>query len=160
MVSRAAEVKRGGIDNMPHRTWIPITQVFDCGRLLLFTDFFVLLLVGCSLQSLPWQAAPQKVHKNMAQCFEIISPRLFPSQMRVDTHVACCTGKGFALAVRDVLFGLGISVLLGHSEIDDVDHICGFGAWTANKEVVGLDVTINEVLLVDRLNTGKLETER
>ena len=55
-----------------------------------------------------------------------------------------------------MLFGLGIAILLGHAEVDDVDDIGGFGAGAADEEVVGFDVSINEVFLVNGLDAGKL----
>lgn len=47
--------------------------------------------------------------------------------MRVDTHVASSARQGLALAVRDVLLGLGIAVLLGHTEINHVDDVGSLG---------------------------------
>lgn len=47
--------------------------------------------------------------------------------MRVDTHVASSARQGLALAVRDVLLGLGIAVLLGHTEINHVDDVSSLG---------------------------------
>lgn len=137
-------------------TGIPFAQILDCRRLLLLADLFVLLLVGGSLKSLPGKAPAQEVHENVTQRLEIISSRLFAPQVRIDTHVACCAGQRFALAVGDVLLGLGVSVLLGHAEIDDVDHIGRFGAGAADQEIVGLDVSVDEVLFVNRLDAGEL----
>ena len=76
--------------------------------------------------------------------------------MCVDTHVSSSTRQRLALAVRDVLLGLGVTVLLGHAEIDDVNDIGGLGPWAADEEVVGLDITVDQVLLVDCLHTRKL----
>lgn len=41
--------------------------------------------------------------------------------MGVDTHVPCRTAQTLPFTVRDVLFGLGIPILLRHTEIDDMD---------------------------------------
>lgn len=46
--------------------------------------------------------------------------------------------------------------MFGHSEIDDMDHIGCFGGGSADEEVIRLDVTVNEVLLVDGLDAGEL----
>lgn len=72
--------------------------------------------------------------------------------MGIDTHVPGSAGEGFSFPVWDVLFCLRISVLLGHAKIDDVDNIGGFGVRAADKKVVGLDVAVDEVLFVDRLD--------
>lgn len=72
--------------------------------------------------------------------------------MCVDTHVPRGTRQGFALTVGDVLLGLRITVLLSHAKIDDVDDVGSLGGWAADKEVVGLDVTVDQILLVDCLH--------
>lgn len=42
-------------------TWIVIAEILDCSCLLLFTNLFILLLVGSSLQALPWETASKEV---------------------------------------------------------------------------------------------------
>lgn len=59
-----------------------------------------------------------------------------------------------------MLLCFGISILLRHSKIDDMNRV----VWLlviaqidpANQEIVGLDVAVNEVLLVDCLDSGEL----
>ena len=53
-----------------------------------------------------------------------------------------------------MLLGLWVSVLFGHSEIDDMDDIGGFGTGASDEEVVGLDVSVDQVAVVDRLDSG------
>lgn len=50
-----------------------------------------------------------------------------------------------------MLLRLWVTVLLGHAEVDDVNNVGGLGSRTADKEVVRLDVTVDQVLLVDGL---------
>ncbi len=52
-----------------------------------------------------------------------------------------------------MLFCLGISILLRHAKVDHMNDICGFGARSADEEVVGLNVSVDEVLLVDGLDS-------
>lgn len=47
------------------------------------------------------------------------------AKVRVDAHVPCSAAQALALSVGDVLFGLWVTVLLGHTEIDDVDDYKG-----------------------------------
>jgi hypothetical protein len=42
-----------------------------------------------------------------------------------------------------VYFGFGISVLFCHAEIDDMDEIGVFTAWSADEEVVWFDITVD-----------------
>jgi hypothetical protein len=51
--------------------------------------------------------------------------------------------------------GLGIAILLGKTEIDDVDLIATLS--NSHEEVVGFDVTMDEVARVDVLDTGDLK---
>lgn len=71
--------------------------------------------------------------------------------MSIDTHVPGGSAQAFSFAVRDVLLGLGITVLLGHAEINHMDHCCTFRTRTADQKIVGFDVTINKIFLVDGL---------
>jgi len=77
--------------------------------------------------------------------------------MCVDTHITSGTRQRLALTVGNVLLGLGITVLLGHTEVDDMDDVGSLGRGATNEEVVGLYVAVNEVLFVDRLDARKLE---
>lgn len=80
--------------------------------------------------------------------------------MSVDTHITRCAGQRLAFTIGDVLFRLGISVLFGHAEVDDMDNIGDLGVRAADKEVVGFDVPIDHVLLVDRLHSRQLASIR
>lgn len=42
--------------------------------------------------------------------------------MRVDTHVASRPAQRLALAIGDVLLRLRITILLGHTKVDDMDY--------------------------------------
>jgi hypothetical protein len=76
--------------------------------------------------------------------------------MSVDAHVTRGSRERLAFPIRNVLLCLGVAVLLGHAEVDNVDNVGALGAWTADEEVVGLDVPVDEVLLVDGLHPGQL----
>ena len=78
--------------------------------------------------------------------------------MSIDAHVTCCTGQRLAFAIRYVLLCFRISVLLGHTEVDDMNDIGGLAVGATDEEVVRLDVTVYHVLLVDRLDSRELET--
>ena len=136
------------------RTGKAFAQVLDGRGLLLLADLLVLLLVGGRLQALPGQAAAQEVHEDVAQGLEVVAARLLAAEVGVDAHVARGAGQRLALPVRDVLLGLGVAVLLGHAEVDDVDDVGRLGVGSADEEVVGLDVAVDQVLFVDRLHAG------
>jgi hypothetical protein len=131
-------------------------KVLDGRGLLLLSNLFVFLFIRGGLQPLPWQATPQKVHENMPKRLQVVASRLFSTEMGIDTHVTCCPRQGFSLAVRNVLLGFGISVLLGHAKIDHVDDIGSFGTRSPDQKVIWLDVAVNQVLLVDGLHSRQL----
>lgn len=56
-----------------------------------------------------------------------------------------------------MLFRLRIAILLRHAEIDDMNDVCGLCAGPADEEVVGFDIAVYKVLLVNRLHPGKLD---
>jgi len=55
-----------------------------------------------------------------------------------------------------MLLGFGVSILLGHAKVHYMDHIGSFGVGPANQEVVGFDITVDEVFFVYGLHSGKL----
>ena len=134
-----------------------LAEFLNGSRLLLLANLLVLLLVRSSFETLPWQATSKEVHKHMTQSLQVISPGLFPAKMGVNAHVPSSSRERFTLPVRNVLLGLGVTVLLCHAEIDDVDDVGGFGARPANEEIVGLDIAIDQVLLVNGLHARELK---
>lgn len=70
--------------------------------------------------------------------------------MGVDAGIAGGTSQVLVLSVRNVEVSLGITVLLGQTEIDNVDLVAALA--NAHEEVVRLDVTVDERLGVDVLN--------
>jgi len=131
---------------------VAVTEILDGSRLLLLSNLFVLLLVRSSLQALPGEASTEEVHEDVAEGLEVITTGLFPTEMGVDAHVSCGTRKRLPLTVRDVLLGFRVTVLLGHAKINNVDNVGGFAVGPSDQEVVGLDVAVDEVLLVDGLD--------
>lgn len=129
-----------------------LAEILDGGGLLLLTNLLILLLVSGSLETLPGQAAAEEVHENVAEGLEIVSARLLAPQVGVDAHVASRARERLSLAVRNMLLRLGISVLLGHAKVNNMNNIGGLGARAANDEVVGLNITVDEVSLVYRLD--------
>lgn len=78
--------------------------------------------------------------------------------MRVDTHVTGCTRQRFPFPVWNVLLRFRISVLLRHTEVDYVYDIRSFGVRPSNEEVVGFNVSVDQVLLMNCLDSGELNT--
>ena len=136
--------------------WEAIAQLGNWRRLLLVSDLLVLLLVGRSLESLPRKTSAKEVHENVAERLEIVTAGLLASEMGVDGHITSSAGKRLSLAIWDVLLGLWIAVLLGHAEVNGVDNIGCLGPWLADQEVVWLDIAVDEVFLVDSLDSGQL----
>ncbi len=129
----------------------------------------------------------------MTKRLEIVTSRLFcecikgriptrlgkwltPSEMGVYAHISRCPTKALAFAIRDVLFCLGITVLLRHTKVHNVYHLSRhlavpitridrhqltvghFGPRSAHKKVIRFNIAIDEILVVDRLHTRDLTT--
>ena len=74
--------------------------------------------------------------------------------MGIDRHVSCCSTQTLSLSVWDMLLCFRVSVLFSHSEINDMNDIGGFSTGTTNEEVVGFDVSVDQVTIVDGLDSG------
>ena len=57
-------------------TWETLAKLFNGSALLFLADLLILLLVGSSSETLPWQTATQEVHKDMAQRLQVVTSRL------------------------------------------------------------------------------------
>lgn len=55
-----------------------------------------------------------------------------------------------------MLLRFGVSVLLGHPKVDDMDHVGRLCVQAADEEIVRLDVSVDEILLVDGLHSREL----
>ena len=55
---------------------------------------------------------------------------------------------------------LGVPILLRHAEVDNVDHILALGARSTDQEVVGLDVSVDQILLVNCLYPCQLSSTK
>lgn len=72
--------------------------------------------------------------------------------MSVDTGITSRTGQVLVLTIGDVEMGLGVTVFLGQTEIDDIDLIASLA--NTHQEVVGFDVTMDEGLGMDVFDPG------
>lgn len=71
--------------------------------------------------------------------------------MGVDRSITGSTRQVLVLSVWDVEMGLWVTVLLGQTKIDHVDLVATLS--DAHEEVVRLDITVDERLGVDVLDT-------
>ena len=74
------------------------------------------------------------------------------AQVGVDRSITSSTGQVLVLAVWDVEVSLGVAVLLGQTEIDNIDLVATLA--DTHEEVVRLDITVDEGLGVDVLDAG------
>jgi len=154
VVGLVSETKRSDVVQVLDKlSRIVLAEQFGGGSDLLVTNLFVLLLLCSSLESLPRQRPTQEVHEDIADALQIVSSTLLHPKMCVDACVSGSSCEVLVLTVLDVLVCLGITVLFGKTKIDGIDRVCL--ATKSNEEVVWLDVTMNEVLGVDVLDTAQ-----
>ena len=72
---------------------------------------------------------------------------LLNTQMNVDVSVMSSSSQVFVLPVQDMKVHLWVPEFLCKTEINDIDFIAMFA--NAHEEVVGLDVSVNEVFGVN-----------
>lgn len=80
--------------------------------------------------------------------------RTYP-QVCVDGGVAGGASQVLVLPVGNVLVGASVSVFLGQAEVDDVHQVALLAQ--THEEVIGLHVSVDEVLRVDVLDTADLK---
>ena len=86
----------------------------------------------------------------MANRLQVVSSRLLDALMSSYRCVPCCSGQIFAIFVWN-MFAFAVLVALSQTEINDIDVISGrFSA--SNQEIIGLDIPMNNSLLVDLLD--------
>lgn len=125
------------------------------GGHLLLHDTVVLLLLGSSLEALPWESTTKEVHEDVGKGLEIITTSLLDAQVGVDGGVTGGTSQVLVLAVGNMEMGLWVTEFLRKTKVDNVDLVATFS--NAHQEVVGLDVTMDEVAGVDVLDTRDLD---
>lgn len=77
--------------------------------------------------------------------------------MSIDTHIPRRSTQTLSLSVRNVLLRLGIPILLRHSKIYDMHDVRRFSSGSTYQEVVRLDISVNQVLVVYSLDSCKLK---
>lgn len=78
--------------------------------------------------------------------------------MSINTHVPSRTTQGLSLSIRNMLFRLGVPILFRHSKINDMDDVGRFSRGTTDEEIIRFDISVNQVLLMNRLNSGQLKS--
>jgi hypothetical protein len=69
----------------------------------------------------------------------------------VDGSITSSTSQVLVLTVWNVEMSIGVTVLLGQAEIDNIDLVTTLS--NTHEEVVGLDITVDKALGVDVLNS-------
>ena len=77
------------------------------------------------------------------------------AQMRVDAGVSGCPREILVFPVGNVLMRTGITILLGQAKVNDVDQVPFLPQ--AHEKVVRFDITMDEVLGMDILNSTDLQ---
>ena len=78
--------------------------------------------------------------------------RLTNTEVSIDTGITSGTSQVLVLTVRDMKVSLGVTVLLGQSEVDDINLVASLA--NTHQEVVRLDITVDERFGVDVLDAG------
>ena len=77
------------------------------------------------------------------------------AQVCVDAGISGCPREILVFPVGDVLMRTGITILLGQAKVNDVDQVPFLPQ--AHEKIVRLDITMDEVLGMDVLNSTNLQ---
>ena len=130
---------------------VALAEHLDGGGQLLLLDALVLVPLVVGLETLPGQHPPKEVHSDVADALHVVTTGLLDAEVGVDGGVSGSASEVLALPVGDVL-AVPLDVALGQSEVDEEDLVRGLVE--ADAEVVGLDVPVDEVAVVDVLDPG------
>ena len=125
---------------------------FVKGHLLLLTfDGIIFLVLRASWETLPRQRSSKEIKEDMTNSLQIVSTRLLVANMGADGGVSGRTCEVLALTEGDVLT-LRVLVALCETEIDNENSVLG-GLGATDHEVVRLDISVDNSLFVNFLNT-------
>ena len=79
--------------------------------------------------------------------------------MSVDAHIPSRATETLPLTVRNMLLRLRVTILLRHPKVYHVNHVRVLRSRPAYEEVVGFDVPVDQILLVDRLYARNLPND-
>mmetsp|Transcript_52134 Transcript_52134/g.130981 ORF Transcript_52134/g.130981 Transcript_52134/m.130981 type:complete len:225 (-) Transcript_52134:504-1178(-) len=124
-------------------------DVYWCSHFLL-ADLFVFVLLRFGPHALPWECPLEQVDAHIADGLDVVTAGLHDAQVGVDRAIAGCARQILPFPVWDVLPSGTLTIALGQPEVDDGDVACPFPR--AQKEIVGLDVSVDEAVRVDVLH--------
>lgn len=140
------------------------------GRHLLFHDPIILLLLGGSLQPLPWQRTSAEIEHDISERFHVIATGLFcgidqrrlaeqervslltDAKVSIDAGITSGTRQVLVLAVRDMEVGLWVSIFLGQTKVNHIHLVASLA--NTHQEVVRFDVSMDEGFGMDVLDAG------
>jgi hypothetical protein len=128
-----------------------LAELVDCHLLLLLFDSGVLFLLRFAWESLPWQRAFQEVQQDMSDALEVISSGLLITDMSVDAGVSCSTCQVLSVSEGNV-FAVGGLITFGQSKVNNKDGVLVV-LIAAHQKIVGFDVTMNDALFMDLLDS-------
>jgi len=116
---------------------------------LLLLDRVILLVLAATGQALPGERALDEVEKHVANRLQIVASTLLDTLVRGNRRISGGSSQVLAILVGDVL-ALAVLVALGQAEVDD-KNVVSRGLRASDQEIVGLDITVDDSLLMHLL---------
>ena len=153
------KVERAGVVEVDGKlVWEAIAENLSSCSYLLLHDEIVLLVIGSSLNSLPWERAAAEVKQDIPKRFHVITTRLLHgalitkcmndyrrltnAQVVIDRGISRSSSQVFFLTVWYVGVSVRVTVLLCKTKINDIDLMATLA--NAHEEIVRLDITVND----------------
>ena len=131
--------------------WVAATKLLQRSLNLFLLDRIVFLVLAATWQTLPWERSLNQVEENMADCFQIIASALFNALMGRDRGIPGSPSEILTVLVRNML-ALTVLIALGQTEVND-ENVVSSGLSASDQEVIGLDITMDDTLLMHFLNS-------
>lgn len=144
------EAKGLAVGNICCENWRAVfAQLLHVNSLLFLQNLLILLLFGLCLQALPRQHPAAEIEQDVAQGLHVIAATLLGALVGIDRGVSGCSRQAFSLTEGNVLT-LGVAISLRQAEVDNVNGIAV--PPSSHKEIVWLQVSVNEVLRMEILD--------
>ena len=129
---------------------VALAELIQACLQLLFLNIFVLFIFVLSWKILPGERSSEEIDNHMPDGFQIISSRLFFSEMGCQRCVSGRSCQIFTLYEWNVL-AFRIFVAFCKTKINDIDVVAS--CIGSNQKVIRLDVSMNNPFLVNLLNS-------
>ena len=125
---------------------VTLSQILNAGHSFFYLDLFIFFFFGLCWETLPGQTSSYKVHQYDPNLLQIISSRLFNTQMCIQTCIACSPCQRLVIFKRDMSSSFWILISFGKSKVNQIQYMLIFPC--TNQEIIWFDISMKEAILM------------